>query len=145
MIASLTQNNLWMPFKTLNGSLEGAAFVDKFDTFLFDCDGVIWQGNNLIPGVHSVLETLKRLGKRILFVTNNSSKSRASYLEKFASLGIETGIDNIFGSSYCAGMRVNASECTDCHLILVSFKPTIWKITSNFLKIKKYTYLGWEG
>jgi 4-nitrophenyl phosphatase len=107
MIASLTQNNPWMPFKTLNGSLEGAAFVDKFDTFLFDCDGVIWQGNNLIPGVHSVLETLKRLGKRILFVTNNSSKSRTSYLEKFASLGIHTGIDNIFGSSYCAGMRVS--------------------------------------
>lgn len=91
-----------MPCTTLNGPSEGTSFVDKFDTFLFDCDGVIWQGKHLIPGVRLVLENLKRLGKRILFVTNNSTKSRASYLEKFTSLGIETSEDNIFGSSYCA-------------------------------------------
>lgn len=77
-------------------------FIGRYDTFLLDCDGVIWQGNELIPGVKNVLKTLKSLGKRLLFVTNNSTKSRSTYLAKFTSLQIETTIDEIFGSAYCA-------------------------------------------
>ena len=91
-----------MSFVTLNGPTNSEYFVDKYDTFLFDCDGVIWQGNQLIPGVKRVLDILQSKGKRILFVTNNSTKSRASYLQKFQLLGIDTSLDNIFGSSYCA-------------------------------------------
>lgn len=77
-------------------------FLSRFDTFLFDCDGVIWHGNDMIPNVKSVLSQLVATGKRIMFVTNNSSKSRKTYLKKFEALGIDTTIDHIFGSSYCA-------------------------------------------
>ncbi|KAJ3197094.1 hypothetical protein HK101_006056 [Irineochytrium annulatum] len=45
-------------------------------------------------------------GKRILFVTNNSTKSRASYLRKFRSLNIEASVDEIFGSSYAAAYYI---------------------------------------
>ncbi|KAJ3254735.1 hypothetical protein HK103_006887 [Boothiomyces macroporosus] len=77
-------------------------FVSNFDTFLFDCDGVIWQGNDLIPGVKQVLLELRKLNKQILFVSNNSTKSRKSYLKKFESLGIQASVDEVFGSAYCA-------------------------------------------
>ncbi|KAI8896011.1 HAD-like domain-containing protein [Globomyces pollinis-pini] len=77
-------------------------FIDQYETFLFDCDGVIWQGTQLIPKVASVLKKLQEKNKRILFVTNNASKSRAQYLSKFTSLGIEIKVDQIFGSAYCA-------------------------------------------
>ena len=106
-----------MDFVTLNGPPNSEYFVDKYDTFLFDCDGVIWQGNQLIPGVKRVLDILQSRGKRILFVTNNSTKSRSSYLQKFQSLGIETKEDNIFGSSYCAAYYMSNS-------LQFSTKPT---------------------
>ncbi|CAG8792332.1 17891_t:CDS:2, partial [Dentiscutata erythropus] len=64
------------PIKLCNISDYGN-FIDKFDTFLLDCDGVLWRDNDVISG------------KRILFVTNNSSKSRADYLLKFKKLNIE--------------------------------------------------------
>jgi ribonucleotide monophosphatase NagD (HAD superfamily) len=63
--------------------------LDQIDTFLLDCDGVIWNGDSLIEGAAQTIEYLKRLGKRVLFVSNNSSKSRRMYLDKFQKLGIE--------------------------------------------------------
>jgi hypothetical protein len=50
--------------------------------------GVIWKGDSIIPGVPETLDMLKSMGKRLIFVTNNSTKSRAGYLKKFHSLGL---------------------------------------------------------
>ncbi|KAJ3345566.1 hypothetical protein HDU91_007305 [Kappamyces sp. JEL0680] len=80
--------------------------LSKYDTFLFDCDGVIWQGNTLIADVEKVLFGLQAAKKRILFVTNNASKSRETYVKKFASFGIEVEEDQVFGSAYCAAFYI---------------------------------------
>lgn len=58
------------------------------DVFIFDCDGVIWRGDSLIEKVPAVLEKLRAAGKRMFFVTNNSTKSRKGYKSKFTSLGL---------------------------------------------------------
>jgi ribonucleotide monophosphatase NagD (HAD superfamily) len=55
----------------------------------FDKKGVIWRGNDLIPGAKEFLAYLRSLKKSILFVSNNSTKSRLEYQEKFKKLGIE--------------------------------------------------------
>ncbi|KAJ2462194.1 hypothetical protein EV174_007145, partial [Coemansia sp. RSA 2320] len=65
------------------------AFVDRHDTFLFDCDGVIWRGNTAIDNVPATLDMLRKRGKRLVFVTNNSATSRKDYVAKFAKLGME--------------------------------------------------------
>ncbi|KAI8926752.1 HAD-like domain-containing protein [Entophlyctis helioformis] len=82
------------------------SFLAKYDTFLLDCDGVLWLGNNLIPGVADALARMRAAGKRLLFVTNNSTKARADYLKKFTSLGLQASVDEIFGSSYAAAYYV---------------------------------------
>lgn len=77
--------------------------LDKTDVFIFDCDGVIWKGDSLISGVPMVLEELRKMGKTVFFVTNNSTKSRKGYLSKFKSLGLEdTKPEEIFSSSFAA-------------------------------------------
>ena len=62
---------------------DAEAFLKDIDVFIFDCDGVIWKGDSLIDKVPSVLELLRKLGKKIFFVTNNSTKSRKGYKGKF--------------------------------------------------------------
>ena len=42
------------------------------------------------------------MGKRLLFLTNNSSKSRRQYLEKFAALGIAAEPQEVVPSSFAA-------------------------------------------
>ncbi|TQV99910.1 hypothetical protein V2A60_005331 [Cordyceps javanica] len=82
-------------------------FIDKFDTFLFDCDGVLWSGDHVFEGVPETLLLLRSKGKRIVFVTNNSTKSRQDYVKKLAGMGIEAGPDDVFGSSYSAAVYIS--------------------------------------
>ncbi|KAK4398813.1 Phosphoglycolate phosphatase 2 [Sesamum angolense] len=79
-----------------------ANLLDSVDAFLFDCDGVIWKGDALIDGVSDTLDTLRALGKKLVFVTNNSTKSRRQYAKKFHSVGISVSEDEIFSSSFAA-------------------------------------------
>jgi 4-nitrophenyl phosphatase len=36
-----------------------AELIEKYDTFLFDCDGVLWNGDHIIQGVAEVLGYLR--------------------------------------------------------------------------------------
>lgn len=74
--------------------------VQNYDCFIFDCDGTLWRGNEVIPGVPEVLEKLRSRNKKVLFVTNNSTKSRAAYAQKFKELGIAVNFEEIYGSAY---------------------------------------------
>lgn len=37
-----------------------ADLIDKYDTWLFDCDGVLWRGDDVIEGIKGVLELLRK-------------------------------------------------------------------------------------
>lgn len=78
------------------------ALINKVDCFIFDCDGVIWKGDSVIEGVPETLDYLRSLGKQLVFVTNNSTKSRAGYLKKFTSLGLNVSAEEIYSSSFAA-------------------------------------------
>jgi len=75
--------------------------LDNYDAILFDCDGVLWHENAPVPGAPATLRRLQSLGKRLLFATNNSGKSREAYLSKFGDLGFDCRVtpEDIFTSS----------------------------------------------
>ncbi|KAJ1932065.1 hypothetical protein FBU59_006496 [Linderina macrospora] len=83
------------------------SFVDRYDTFLFDCDGVIWRGSTIVDGVPEALDMLRSLGKRLIFVTNNSNTSRKDYVKKFAKLGITAAVEEIFSSAYATAVYLS--------------------------------------
>jgi phosphoglycolate phosphatase len=57
----------------------------------------------LIDGIPETLAKLRALGKKMFFVTNNSTKSRAGYKKKFDGLGLDTiPAEEIFSSSFAA-------------------------------------------
>ncbi|KAF7915973.1 hypothetical protein BELL_0901g00020 [Botrytis elliptica] len=82
-------------------------FIDQFDVFLFDCDGVLWSGDHIFPGTVETLELLRSKGKKVVFVTNNSTKSRTEYQRKLTALGIPSNVDEIFGSAYSSAIYIS--------------------------------------
>ena len=78
----------------------------QLQVFLFDCDGVLWSGDTLFPGSVPTLELLRKKGKQVVFVTNNSTKSRADYKKKLESMGIPANVEEVFGSSYSAAIYI---------------------------------------
>ena len=81
-------------------------FLDRYDTFMFDCDGVLWRNDHVtpIPRINDAIQKLQSLNKRILYVTNNSIVSRGSLQRKFLSHGFESPLENIFGNGYSAAV-----------------------------------------
>ena len=90
-----------------------ASFLSSIDTFLFDCDGVLWRGGASIPNVGAAVSALQALGKRCYFVTNNSTKARASYVEVLARVaGIQATQDSVLSSAFAAAEYLRASGVT---------------------------------
>ncbi|XP_061404985.1 glycerol-3-phosphate phosphatase-like [Lethenteron reissneri] len=85
--------------------LRGAALdevMSSTDNFLFDCDGVLWRGNRALDGAPAAVNALKRLGKRVFFVTNNSRRTRAMHREKLRRLGFRAARRDVYGSAFLA-------------------------------------------
>ncbi|WOL20546.1 hypothetical protein Cni_G29351 [Canna indica] len=79
---------------------------EKKGTLVFFVDGKKRRdkGDKLIDGFPSTLQALRSLGKNLVFVTNNSTKSRKQYAKKFTSLGLDVSEEEIFSSSFAAAM-----------------------------------------
>ena len=66
--------------------------------FLLDMDGTLYLDNQLYDGATEFLSSIKEMGGRYLFLTNNSSKSVDKYIEKLKSLGIDATADDFVTS-----------------------------------------------
>ena len=92
---------------------EPSKLLSEIDIFIFYCDGVLWRGDFIIPGVPDVLDKLRADGKKLFFVTNNSTKSRAGYQSKFTSLGLNVQPEEIFSSSFAAAAYLEQTKFKD--------------------------------
>lgn len=72
--------------------------IEEKKLFMLDMDGTIYHEDVLIPGAKELLNIIKEQKKNYIFMTNNSSKSKYSYVEKLQSLGIDASLDNIASS-----------------------------------------------
>ena len=70
------------------------ARLAKIKCFLFDMDGTINLGNELIPGMEGFFDKLKAAGKEYYLLTNNSSRSHEHYVQKMNGLGVPVALTN---------------------------------------------------
>lgn len=76
-----------------------AALLKGVESVLLDMDGVLYVGNQGLPGVQALLDYLDDSGRRWLCVTNNSSRTSLNFSEKLASMGVKVTPDRILGSA----------------------------------------------
>ena len=68
------------------------------ELFVLDMDGTFYLDNDILEGSLEFLEQVKRLGKRYVFFTNNSSKSPKTYIDKLAKMNCFIERDQIITS-----------------------------------------------
>ena len=66
--------------------------------WLFDMDGTIYLGNQVFPGTVPLFTEIRRRGARYMLVTNNSSKSVETYVEKVRKMGIQAAAKDFYTS-----------------------------------------------
>ena len=57
--------------------------------YIFDMDGTIYLGEHVFPFALSYIKSLRSRGKKVLFFTNNASKSPEFYLNRLTRMGFE--------------------------------------------------------
>ena len=67
--------------------------------FLLDMDGTIYLDEDLFPGTLPFLNHVKEQGGKYLFLTNNSSRSVETYIQKLNRLGIAAESDDFLTST----------------------------------------------
>ncbi len=73
--------------------------LKKINLFLFDMDGTLYLGDRLYDFTIELLESIRKAGKKYMFMTNNSSKSVVDYVKKLAKLGIASCEEDFITSS----------------------------------------------
>jgi len=67
--------------------------------FVFDMDGVLYRGEQILPGVIDLINALTIRDIPYMLATNNSMATPAMYVAKLAKMGIETQPEHILTSS----------------------------------------------
>ncbi|HET6793793.1 MAG TPA: HAD-IIA family hydrolase [Acidimicrobiales bacterium] len=70
--------------------------------WIIDLDGVIWLAQKPIPGSREAVDRLRRSGRQVVFVTNNSSMTVGDYRVKLESMGIAIEAREILTSAQAA-------------------------------------------
>jgi 4-nitrophenyl phosphatase len=67
---------------------------------IFDMDGVLYRGAEVMPYAREALDRLRRAKWEVFFATNNSTATRLDYLRRLETLGLGGDLDHIVTSGY---------------------------------------------
>ncbi|EZA62560.1 hypothetical protein DMN91_006097 [Ooceraea biroi] len=133
-------------------------FFNSFDTVLTDCDGVLWMHMTPIPNSSNVLNLFRKLGKRVFYVTNNSTKTRDGLVDKCKALGFEATKDDILCTAnlaacylqdlgfrkkvYVIGPEAIATELEQVGISCCGVGPDVAKQNTSYSSFKKDPEVG---
>ena len=66
-----------------------------YEGYIFDLDGTIYLGDELLPGAGRLILKLRELGKKVVFLSNNPTKDPRMYAEKLTGLGLPTSEEQV--------------------------------------------------
>lgn len=74
-----------------------ASFSD-INALIIDMDGVLWHGNQPLPGLLDFFHTLRSKRLPFILATNNASQTKKQYVDKLAALNIDVSTSEILTS-----------------------------------------------
>jgi len=100
------------------------AVVDGYDLVIFDLDGVIYLGDQPVPGAPDAVNRLRRTGMPVSYVTNNASRRAVEVAGLLVSLGVAaTGAEVV--TSAVAASRLLAGSLPAGSPVLVVGAPAL--------------------
>jgi NagD protein len=96
--------------------------IPAFDGYVFDLDGTVYLGDTPLPGAPEALAALRAAGRRVVFLSNNPTKTREQYARKLSGMGIPATPDEIVNSSL-AMVRWLLREAPGSRVFVVGEQP----------------------
>lgn len=92
---------------------EASRFKLNKKIYIFDQDGTLYLDHEALPGSQEVIAMLKKNGKKIIFLSNNSSASQQTYSIRLTEiLGMPIEMDEIYTSTQATIDFLKAQQTT---------------------------------
>ncbi len=104
--------------------------------YVFDLDGTVYLGDALLPGAKRAIETLRRAGRKMVFVSNKPTEPRRVYADKLTRLGLPTPVEQVINSSYVTVhyLRRNAPHA---RLFAIGEQPLLDELTAAGFRLSE--------
>jgi glycerol-1-phosphatase len=91
--------------------------LERYGAFLFDLDGVLYRGDEPVPGASEALAALRGAGRRAAFVTNNSARTPVAVAERLRRVGIEADADEVETSALATAELLARRGCRSAFVV----------------------------
>lgn len=66
--------------------------------YIFDLDGTLYLGGEILPGARRLVAALRDAGRKVLFLSNNPTSRPTQYADKLTHLGIRATPDDVLNT-----------------------------------------------
>jgi arabinose operon protein AraL len=108
--------------------------LQSYSGYIFDLDGTIYLGPNLIEGAGVMLERLRKARKAIRFLSNKPLQNRSDYARKLRGLGVEALDEEVINSSLVAA-RYLAEHHAGARVFVVGEAPLILELVEAGIEV----------
>lgn len=105
-----------------------------YTTYLIDLDGVVYRGNELLPGAREFVSWLEANQKKYLFLTNNSFATGRQILAKLSHMGIVSNDAHLLTAGQAAVQNI-ARRFPGGSIYVVGEQPLIDLVGSQGLLV----------
>ncbi len=84
--------------------------LQRVHCFVLDMDGTFYLDTEILPGSLEFYHAVLGSGRRILFLTNNSSHDRDHYVERLRNMGVPVTQEDIYTSGMATAQYLNRTR-----------------------------------
>lgn len=84
-----------------------ASLATEYDVAMLDLDGVVYIGNEAVPGAAHHLDRATEAGMHLAYVTNNASRTPSTVAAHLTELGVPAGAGDVVSSAQAAARLVS--------------------------------------
>ena len=99
---------------------------------IFDLDGVIYRGDQPVPGAAEAIAELRARGIAVTYLTNNSTRSRAFYRDKLRIMNIPCESDDIMSSALATRIYLQELSPNGARVFIVGERGIADELTGYF-------------
>ncbi len=92
----------------------------RFDLVVFDLDGVVYLGEQVLPYAKEVIAQLESDGVAVRYLTNSSAQSSRALVKRLEKLGIAARQEQIYTSGYLTGLYLKGLKRKSKRIFVIS-------------------------
>src|SRR5262245_50427767 len=115
------------------------ALLAAYDAVLFDLDGTVYHGSQVIAGAPEAVAAVREHGAAVRFVTNNASKAPEDVVAHLRGLGLAAEVDEVHTSAQAAAAVLGERVPAGAQVLVVGTDSLAAEVTAQGLTTTRRT------